>query len=268
MGSIKLANPIKKFIKGEGLVPIIRTLGCIGDSLSSGEHESRDENNTPGYNDYYEYSWGQFIARKCGLTARNFSKGGFKAIDFFTTDTFNDMFDKENLCQAYIIALGENDVNHLLRNETYSSFGELETALNSTFEDNLKTFTGCYINLVNRILENQPKARIFLVSNPKNVHDSKQKAELKKKHAKLLNDIAKKYNYTYVLDLNKYDVNYGTKKFDKAYFLGGHLSAAGYKRSADLFITYIDYIIRHNVDDFRQIGFVLKGGEYNKNYKW
>ena len=61
-------NPLETFVYDGGYTSIFRTLGCIGDSLSSGEHESLKDG-VKGYHDYYEYSWGQFIARKCGLTA-------------------------------------------------------------------------------------------------------------------------------------------------------------------------------------------------------
>ena len=32
-------------------------IGCIGDSLSSGEFESLDEAGNRGYHDMFEYSW-------------------------------------------------------------------------------------------------------------------------------------------------------------------------------------------------------------------
>ena len=64
-------NPLKNVITDGGFTAIFRTIGCVGDSLSSGEHESLDENGVRGYHDFYEYSWGQFIARKCGSIVRN-----------------------------------------------------------------------------------------------------------------------------------------------------------------------------------------------------
>lgn len=50
----------------------------IGDSLSSGEHESLIAGQI-GWHDDYEYSWGQFMARACGSKVYNFSCGPWKS---------------------------------------------------------------------------------------------------------------------------------------------------------------------------------------------
>ena len=60
-------KPLDRIVTDGGYTRIFRTIGCIGDSLSSGEHESRDENGNAGYHDFYEYSWGQYMARNAGL---------------------------------------------------------------------------------------------------------------------------------------------------------------------------------------------------------
>ncbi len=263
-----MSNPIRKLIKNQGLVPIIRTLGCIGDSLSSGEHESFNDKGERGYHDYYEYSWGQFIARKCGLKCINFSRGGLKAIDFMGDWLFPDMFKEENLCQAYTIALGVNDINHLCKGITYEGLGDLHCAINNSYENNLKTVLGCYVNLLRKIKENQPKARVFLVTIPRESRTDKNWNNLAKELSNAIRQMPQYFEFTYVIDLNKYSVDYGKKSFKDKYYIDNHLNAMGYKYTADVMITYIDYIIKRNVKDFKQIGFVLKGGEYNVNEKW
>ena len=45
------------------------------------------------------------------------------------------------------------------------------------------------------------------------------------------------------------------------------MSATGYLLTARMFASYIDYIIRHNPEDFTQIGFVGTNF-HNVNYKW
>lgn len=94
-----------------GLSAIFRRIGCVGDSLSSGEFETRDPKGTPGFHDLYDFSWGQFIARDTGATVFNFSKGGMTAHDF--TEFFSHEVgfeDKAKRCSAYIVALGSNDL--------------------------------------------------------------------------------------------------------------------------------------------------------------
>ena len=56
-------KPLDRMVTDGGMCSIFRTIGCIGDSLSSGEFESYSPDGVTGYHDLYEDSWGQFIAR-------------------------------------------------------------------------------------------------------------------------------------------------------------------------------------------------------------
>ena len=47
-------KPLDKLVEGYSNTAIFRTVGFIGDSLSSGEFESRDAEGNPGYHDYYD----------------------------------------------------------------------------------------------------------------------------------------------------------------------------------------------------------------------
>ena len=53
-------KPLEKLVDGYSNTSVFRTIAFIGDSLSSGEFETRDENGNPGFHDLYDYSWGQF----------------------------------------------------------------------------------------------------------------------------------------------------------------------------------------------------------------
>lgn len=59
-------KPLDHIVTDGGMCGIFRKICCIGDSLSSGEFESLDENGNKGYHDMFEYSWGQYIARDIG----------------------------------------------------------------------------------------------------------------------------------------------------------------------------------------------------------
>ena len=72
-------KPLENLKYDGGFCGIFRKIGCVGDSLSSGEMESLNDKDEKGYHDYYEYSWGQYIARNIGSTVYNFSKGGMTA---------------------------------------------------------------------------------------------------------------------------------------------------------------------------------------------
>lgn len=69
-------KPLDRLPEDGGFCGIFRTIGCIGDSLSSGEFESMDGNGLKGYHDMYEYSWGQYLARMVGAKAYNFRAAG------------------------------------------------------------------------------------------------------------------------------------------------------------------------------------------------
>lgn len=64
--------PLQNIIRDGGRMNIFRTIGCIGDSLASGEFEYWD-NGQKGYWDFYEYSWGKQIERITGISVTNFS---------------------------------------------------------------------------------------------------------------------------------------------------------------------------------------------------
>ena len=64
-------KPLDRLIDGYSNTSIFRTIAFIGDSLSSGEFETRDENGTAGYHDLFGYSLGWFLARQKRLKVYN-----------------------------------------------------------------------------------------------------------------------------------------------------------------------------------------------------
>ena len=79
-------------------------------------------------------------------------------------------------------------------------------------------------------------------------------------------EIADMFEYTYVIDLRKY-MPIVDEFYRKNFKLGSHENAMGYQLFARVVMTYIDYIIRKNTEDFIQIGFV--GTEHhNMLAKW
>lgn len=236
-------KPLDRVIRDGGYCCVFRTLACVGDSLASGELESLDENGKKGYHDYYEYSWIQFLARSAGIgKAYNFTRGGMTAKEYVTSFAESRGYWNTDLAaQGYVIALGVNDLKHI----------ECGTVSDINLEDytkNADTFAGYYGAIIQRYKAIQPKARFFLVTMP-------GRGEIGDAHAKLLYEIAKLFEYTYVIDLHKYAPDYD-EVFQKNFYLGGHLNVMGYKFTADMIGSYMDYIIRSNMEDFKQIGFV------------
>lgn len=249
MADTSAEKPLERILNDGGLCGIFRTIGCIGDSLSSGEFESMDETGQKGYHDYYEYSWGQYMARTVGCKVYNFSRGGMTAREY--CETFadeNDFWNPEKKCQAYIIALGVNDVT-----QNGEALGDISDIDPENYKNNKKTFVGYYGQIIQRMKEIQPKAKFFLMTIPSDRKHIRNKA--RDRHAELIYEMAQLFENTYVLDFRKYAVEYDDD-FKKLFFLGTHMNAAGYLLTSKLVISYIDYIIRHNMEDFKQIGFV------------
>ena len=250
-------KPLDHLVTDGGYCCILRTIGCVGDSLSSGEFESEDADGNKGYHDMFDYSWGQFLARDCGCTVRNFSRGGMTAQEYMESFAQqNGFWQDELVCQAYIIALGVNDIVN--QNRPVGSTDDIDL---SDWRKNNKTFAGYYGAIVQRLREKQEKARFFFVAMPQNENGSLSPA-----HTKLLYDLTGLFPHSYVIDLDRFAPPHDAA-FRASFYMGGHLNAAGYRLTAKQIESYIDYIIRHNMDDFRQIGFV--GTPYhNAKYAW
>lgn len=246
-------KPLDRIVFDGGYTRVFRTIGCIGDSLSSGTHESRDADGKLGFYDYYDYSWGQYIARNTGIKVYNFSRGGMTAKWYM--ESFADSIGAwatDKLCQAYILALGVNDM------WSKQEFGSVVDIDLEDYKNNKDTFAGSYAQIIQRLKTLQPDAKFFLVTLPNgDVLDFE-------KHAALLRDMAKMFSNTYVLDFAKYGPVYDGA-FKAKFYLGSHLNAAGYIFTAQMITSYIDYIVRHNFEDFSQVGFIGTSHKYIKD---
>ena len=247
-------KPLDRLVEGYSNTAIFRSIAFIGDSLSSGEFESRGDDGSKGYHDYYEYSWGQYIARKNGLKAYNFSKGGMQAKTYMESFAEkNDFWNPELACQAYVLALGVTDVMN-----KGMEIGSIEDIDPLDWNNNKPTFVGYYAQIVARIkAEIQPEAKFFFVTMM-NHDNAPERAEKRQKHAEALYALADYFDNAYVIDLYQYGPRYDAK-FKEHYALYNHLNPMGYILSAKMIDSYIDYIIRKHPDDFRRVPFIGKG---------
>ncbi|MBQ7368383.1 MAG: SGNH/GDSL hydrolase family protein [Clostridia bacterium] len=247
-------KPLDRIATDGGFFSIFRTVACVGDSLSSGEFESKKPDGTKGYHDYYEYSWGQFMARSAGNTVYNFSRGGMTAkvyMESFAQE--RGFWDKDKAAQAYIIALGVNDI--INQGWDVGSIDDIDV---NDWRNNKQTFAGYYAQIIQRYKEIQPRAKFFLVAMPRH---NNEKDEKRKAVRDLLERLTKLFNRTYLIDLYTYaPVN------DEAYaekYRLGHMNAMGYILTARMIESYIDYIVRTNMQDFNQVGFIGTDLYYN-----
>jgi len=240
-------NPIATISQQPGFCSIIHRWGFIGDSLCSGEHEYVRADGSKVWHDVYEYSWGQRMVAAIGGAAvgYNFSQGGETAcgwIEHFWDYPLNrnaDISAKAHPCQAYIIALGGND------QKTFVA-GDASTDIDlSDYNRNAKTFIGYYGGIIQRIKSFVPGAHIFVVTLPKDYGNAEFSAEIRK--------IPRMFDRTYLIDLEKYGQDFTDPELRSRYYLLNHMNAAGYQLAAWTFLTYINWIIEHNMEAFSDI---------------
>ena len=240
-------QPLDRLIDAYSFTSIFRKIAFVGDSLSSGEFETEAKYGEDRWHDMFEYSWGQYIARKNGLTAYNFSRGGMTAADYvkyFAED--KGYWSPDLAAQAYVIALGVNDLFY--RDFEVGSIDDIDT---TDYKNNKPTFAGYYGQIISRYKEIAPDAKFFLVTFPKINHHLEKVPGM----VELLYQIAEKFDNCYVVDLNKYGPDFDDE-FTQNFNLLGHMNPMGYITFARLVDSYIDYIIRHNPKDFAQVGFI------------
>ena len=161
----------------------------------------------------------------------------------------NGFWDPDKACQAYVIALGINDVIN-----QHMPIGSTADICREDWRKNAPTFTGYYAQLIQRYKEIQPQAKFFLVSMVHWHQLGDRRADIIA-HRDALNAMADFFENSYVIDLCTWLPPY-TKEFDELYSLNGHLNPMGYVFTAKVIASYMDYIIRHNMTAFRQVAFI------------
>lgn len=238
-------QPLETLVSGYSATSIFRTIGFIGDSLLSGEIELIEPDGSHSYHDFYEHSWGNYIARKNGQQAYVFARGGMTARAYM--QGFADevgAWEKAKACQAYVIALGAND----LSTRSHQLVGSVDDIDPDNWRNNGDSFLGYYAQIVMRLKEIQPDAKFFFVTMPRENKD--QDILIAKPHWSAICSLAKHFDNAYVIDLYQYGPVYDAAFHEQCY-LNGHLTAAGYLLTAQLVDSYIDWIVRANPNDFR-----------------
>ena len=243
-------KPLENLVTDGGFCGIFRTIGCVGDSLSSGEFQTKKADGSWRYTDMFEYSWGQFMARTIGSTVYNFSKGGMTAKRYYTE--FAEMkgyWDPALACQAYIIALGVND-----RNEKLCPLGTVAdvSADEADFTD---TYPGYYCAIIRKLKTIQPNAKFFLMSPPLN--GDPVRTEKIERIRDIIYKTAEVFENCYVIDLTRHMPEIDDLQREK-FWLHGHLNPLGYVFYSKVIMSYMDYIIRHHAQDFNYVGFIGK----------
>lgn len=253
-----VVHPLATIKETPGLCPIFRTWGFIGDSMSSGEFVGHDDAGQRHWEDMYEYSWCQQMMRLMGAEGTNWTAGGLRAdtwtfrfidegLSGWTSDGHVSRF-LEDPKQAYVIALGLNDkfynpIPHIPMGDAFTDICLEDLSRNA------KTYAGYYGAIIQRIRRIQPKAKVFVLTMPA-IFDNTYAD-----YSQVVRDIASRFDSVYVLDLER-EIPHYMEMFPEPYWMTGHLSAAGYLRTAHIVMTYIDWIIRNHPEEFTEASFI------------
>ncbi len=240
-----IKDPLFRKPYGGGNCAIFRRIACVGDSLASGEIEIV-RNGEGHYLDLYEYSWGQFLARITGAKVYNFSRGGMSAKQFIEGwGEQNGCFDEEKKCQAYIVALGINDLMNM--GQEVGDAGDIGS--------DADTFARYFSDVVTRYKKIEPHAKFFFVTMPKEESDDEKRAGLKRRHAQLMYAFSEAIDNCYVIDLNEYAPVYDSGFKTKNYF-NGHMNPSGYMLTAEYLISGIHSIVSAYPREFNDVALI------------
>lgn len=244
-GLIVSTNPLETIDDTTGMLDLFLHVGCIGDSLASGESYWNDGGTVQGA-DFYQYSWGQFLARKTGNTYYNWSKGGLTTKTWLQSTYATECFDGNHKCEAYIIGLGQNDKNVSM---TIGTSADINL---SDYTQNADTFYGNYGKIIQKIQEIQPQAKIFVLTdmNPYVNRDGYNTA---------ISAMPTIFDNVYLLDLYTYGSKYYNNSIVSAQMRGSHYNAYGYKLFAMMIANYINWYVTTNYSEFEQVELIGTG---------
>lgn len=227
------------------------TWGLIGDSLSVGHTRSADGSVTNGRNIYY--SWGQYLARRLGNNCLNFGKSGISAKTWMSDSLcYTRLIQSENLCQAYIIALGAND--------TTMTLGSIDDVNFEDMSQNVDTEYGWYAKVINAVRTISQDAPIFLFTLPHPRNSDVNIQAINEMIRTFAND-KEHFGKIFLVDLDAdYNDYFKNGKLQSQIGnTGWHLTSLGYLYASYVNQKALSKVISDNYSDFQDV-FMLPYG--------
>jgi hypothetical protein len=235
-------SPLSSIIRDGGYTSIFNSIGCIGDSWTEGASEYKDAGTTI-YGTFPNYSWVKYLKAITGRDAKNFGKGGSTANSWVNTwADANNVFTQANICDAYVIFLGINDIYQAV---PLGSSADIDL---NNYNNNGTSYYGSYAKIIQKIKALQPKAKIFCMTVPK---DGKAGSTIDNYNA-AIRYMCTAFSECYLIDLYTYAITFDDA-FKASYEYGSHPTAIGYQYLAWLITTYIDWTVRNNLTKFKDV---------------
>lgn len=186
---------------------LFKNIAVIGDSYSSGELYVNEN-----FTDYYDISWIQLLARRHGLQATNYSKGGLTAKTWLTDGKGKTKMDADTAKDLYFVYLGINDS---LNMTSYTDGIGTKEDIGSEKD----SFYAKYSAIITDIKTKAPNAKIAII----NMHNSTKDV------FGPINEIAKHFSLPVLTLANDYSL---IKSSYTSEMNQGHPQALGYARLA------------------------------------
>lgn len=217
--------------------------GIVGDSLSVGHTADTNGNAS---SPHYDYSWGQYMARRMGNTCLHFGRSGVSAKSWMTTEKgYAQLIKPENLCQCYILALGANDTEFPL--------GSIADVDFDNMENNGDTEYGHYAKVIHAIRTTAPHAPVFLFTlpYPRNTDQKVQAIN------GMIRELAKDARFTnlYLVDLDaEYNEYFIEGKLGNCIGnTGWHLTPLGYLYASVVNQMALSKVMAEHGEDFQNV---------------
>ena len=240
-----------KYIKN--LYATFLTVGVIGDSLASGEVYSN--NGGVAAHDMYEFSWGQFMARKSGNKYYNFSSGGQTTRSWLQSRFYTEVMDGEHDCKAYYIALGQNDHSYPALGMNY--LGTIDDIDDENPDNNQDSFYGNYGKIIQKIKTIVPNAVFFLVNMPVMGQASEPAYEAKLAYNAAIANLAQHFENCYLIELTKYNTLIASGyDYLRSQSRNAHYNAIAYNYISELIIEQTNHVMVTNKTGFYTVEFI------------
>ena len=222
------------------------SFGIIGDSLASGAEQNPYDGNKWEFP--IETRWGQYLKQDSGREVKYFSEGGLTTRTWFTSQNGYPLAKQSaNLCQCYLIGLGENDVNNLGSNY----LGSISDINDVNPDNNADTYYGNYGKIIQKMKSLVPNARFFIMTNPYN------ETGVRLQYNNAVREIANHFDNCYLLDLaNEYRAEFNDPGFIANSRVGGHYDASAYLYMGKLITRNMNKIIYDNASKFYGVHFI------------
>lgn len=234
--NIPLTRNFDEFKPGASLAKIFKKVVCCGDSYTSGYIVDSAGN---AHNDNHDFAWPHYMETATGNKWVNCGKSGANVLTWQEGETGLAQAQAAGKAQAYIVGLMLNDVS--------SELG-VELGTSADIGTDAGTYYAGMSAVIRQLAAISPEAKIFVCTCPLTgtIVD----------YNTAVRDIVTAYKGTYnvhCLDLFKYKTAYDTITSDA---LGGHYTAIGYEKMAEMMMVVMSDYIEANIAEFQNVAFI------------